>query len=284
MSTYLIGDVHGCYKELCILLNRVNFDPTKDILWLTGDLIARGPDSLKVLRYIRSLEKSVRLVLGNHDLHLIASLYGDYKTPNKKDLEEILKASDAEDLIYWLRHHPLLQIDEEKKIIMSHAGIYPQWDLDTAKECAGEVELMLASDDYLTFLHDMYNDRNIMLNSWSPNFKGIVRWQFITNVLTRMRYCFPQGQLDMICKDPPSCAPALLQPWFSLPNRILLSSNDGDYTIIFGHWASLNGQYTPNGIICLDTGCCWGGSLTMLCWERKTFIVQPCSIDKKRKR
>ncbi|WWO97414.1 MAG: bis(5'-nucleosyl)-tetraphosphatase (symmetrical) ApaH [Candidatus Dasytiphilus stammeri] len=279
MSTYLIGDVHGCYNELCILLKRVNFDPKKDILWLTGDLIARGPNSLKVLRYIRSLEKSVRLVLGNHEINLIA-LYGNYNKKNNKDLEEIIKASDADDLIYWLRHQPLLQIDEEKKIIMSHAGIYPQWDLKTAKKCAREVELILASDNYITFFHDMYNSSN-MLNSWSPKLKGIVRWRFIMNVLTRMRYCFPKGQLDMKCKDAPSYAPAPLQPWFSLPNRILLSSDD--YTIIFGHWASLNSQdTTPNGIIGLDTGCCWGGSLTMLCWERKTLIVQPCSLDKNR--
>ncbi|WWO99803.1 MAG: bis(5'-nucleosyl)-tetraphosphatase (symmetrical) ApaH [Candidatus Dasytiphilus stammeri] len=278
MSTYLIGDLHGCYNELCTLLNRVSFDPTKDILWITGDLVARGPNSLKLLRYVRFLEKSIRLVLGNHDLNLIA-LHGDsYKKTN--NLEEIIQASDADDLIYWLRHQPLLQIDEEKKLIMSHAGIYPLWDLETAKRCAREVELMLGSDDYMKFLHTTMYSNMPQCKSWNPKLKGTARLQFITNVFTRMRYCFPNGQLDMICKDPPSSAPAPLQPWFSLPNQIL--SDDCDYTIIFGHWASLNGEDTPKGIICLDTGCCWGGSLTMLCWEKKTLIIEPCSAEKRR--
>ncbi|WWO98777.1 MAG: bis(5'-nucleosyl)-tetraphosphatase (symmetrical) ApaH [Candidatus Dasytiphilus stammeri] len=277
MSTYLIGDIHGCYKELCTLLDRVNFDPEKDTLWLTGDLVARGPDSLNVLRYVRSLGKAVRLVLGNHDLNLITSSNSYYnKTPNTNNFEAILQASDAHDLIYWLRHQPLLQIDEEKQLVMSHAGIYPQWDLETAKRCAGEVEAMLASDNYVNFLHGMYGT---MPNTWSTELKGIARLRFITNVFTRMRYCLPQGQLDMICKDPPSSAPAPLQPWFSIPNRFL-SSSDCDYTIIFGHWASLNGQGTPKRIIGLDTGCCWGGSLTMLCWEKQKWLVQPC-YDKK---
>ncbi|WWO95373.1 MAG: bis(5'-nucleosyl)-tetraphosphatase (symmetrical) ApaH [Candidatus Dasytiphilus stammeri] len=277
MSTYLIGDVHGYYNELCILLNRVSFNPKKDILWLTGDLVARGPNSLKVLRYVKSLENSVRLVLGNHDLNLIALSGGNYKKTTP-DLEEIINSSDADDLIDWLRHQPLLQIDEEKKIIMSHAGIYPKWDLYTAKQCAREVELILASNDYIAFINSMYNSNiNNIPNNWNPNLKGMARWRFITNVLTRMRYCYPQGQLDLVCKDPPSSVSTLLKPWFSLPNQIISLDEEASYTIIFGHWAALNGQHTPQGIIGLDTGCCWGGSLTMLCWEKKTLIVQSCS-------
>ncbi|WWO99370.1 MAG: bis(5'-nucleosyl)-tetraphosphatase (symmetrical) ApaH [Candidatus Dasytiphilus stammeri] len=271
MATYLIGDIHGCYQELCALLAQVNFNATIDTLWLTGDLVARGPESIQVLRYIRSLGKNARIVLGNHDLNLLAEYYGrNINQFNNFYLKVLLESSDGDEIMNWLRHQPLLQFDKEKKLIMTHAGILPQWDLNTAQQRAREVELILTSKSYLSFLHHMYGN---MPNYWSEKLTGMARLRFITNVLTRMRYCFSNGQLDMICKKPPYLAPAYLKPWFKIRSSILVV--DSDYTIIFGHWASLNGKGTPQGIIGLDTGCCWGGSLTMLCWENKSLVIQP---------
>ncbi|CRH36460.1 bis(5'-nucleosyl)-tetraphosphatase (symmetrical) ApaH [Pantoea ananatis] len=267
MNTYLIGDVHGCYDELRALLNQVNYDPSQDTLWLTGDLVARGPGSLEVLRYVKSLGDSVRLVLGNHDLHLLAVYAGISRNKPKDRLTPLLEAEDADDLINWLRRQPLLQVDEEKKLVMGHAGITPQWDLDTAQQCAREVEAVLSSDSYPLFLDAMYGD---MPNNWSESLTGLARLRFSTNALTRMRFCFPNGQLDMICKDAPESAPPPLKPWFMIEGPVAR-----DHTIVFGHWASLEGKGTPEGIIGLDTGCCWGGNLTLLHWETQRYYVQP---------
>ncbi|MBJ7222818.1 MULTISPECIES: bis(5'-nucleosyl)-tetraphosphatase (symmetrical) ApaH [unclassified Brenneria] len=266
MSTYLIGDVHGCLVELKALLAQVSFNPEQDTVWLTGDLVARGPDSLQVLRFVRSLGASVRMVLGNHDLHLLAVYAGIGRNKPKDRLNDLLNAPDVDDLINWLRRQPLLQVDDHLKLVMAHAGITPQWDLETAKMCAREVESILASDSYPLFLDTMYGD---MPNHWSPELSGLPRLRFSTNVFTRMRYCFSGGQLDMICKEPPTQAPSLLKPWFELPSQIT-----DEYAIAFGHWASLDGQGTPENIYALDTGCCWGGKLTMLRWDDKRYFTQ----------
>ncbi|OON39979.1 bis(5'-nucleosyl)-tetraphosphatase (symmetrical) [Izhakiella australiensis] len=267
MSTYLVGDIHGCFDELQSLLQQVNFDPQQDVLWLTGDLVARGPASLDVLRYVKSLGSSARLVLGNHDLHLLAVFAGITRNKPKDRLNLLLEAEDADQLINWLRRQPLLQVDDEKKLVMAHAGITPQWDIATAKRCAGEVEKVLASDSYPLFLDAMYGD---MPNNWSEELSGLSRLRFISNALTRMRYCFPNGQLDMICKEPPEQATPPLKPWFTIPGPVT-----DEYTVIFGHWASLEGKGTPPGVIGLDTGCCWGGPLTLLRWEDKSIFSQP---------
>ncbi len=214
MSTYLIGDVHGCYDELIALLAQVKFDPSTDMLWLTGDLVARGPGSLEVLRYVKSLGDSVRLVLGNHDLHLLAVFAGISRNKPKDRLKPLLEAPDADELLNWLRRQPLLQVDEEKKLVMAHAGITPQWDLETAQQCARDVEAVLSSDSYPFFLDAMYGD---MPNHWSNELSGLARLRFISNAFTRMRYCFPNGQLDMYSKEAPEDAPAPLKPWFAIP-------------------------------------------------------------------
>lgn len=272
MSTYLIGDIHGCYHELQSLLDQVQFNPETDQLWLTGDLVARGPDSLEVLRFARALGDCVRLVLGNHDLHLLAVYAGIGRNKTKDRLSDLLEADDVDELINWLRRQPLIQVDEEKKLVMAHAGITPQWDIATAQACAREVEAVLGSDTYPLFLNAMYGD---MPNSWSPELGGLARLRFSTNALTRMRYCFPNGQLDMIAKEPPDSAPPPLKPWFNIPGPV-----SRDYTIVFGHWASLEGKGTPEGIIGLDTGCCWGGNLSMLRWEDKQMFIQPSRREK----
>lgn len=267
MSTYLIGDIHGCYDELTSLLSQAAFNPAADTLWLTGDLVARGPASLEVLRFVRELGDCVRLVLGNHDLHLLAVYAGISRNKPKDRITALLEAPDADILINWLRRQPVLQVDEEKRLVMAHAGITPQWDLASAMTCAREVESILSSDSYPLFLDAMYGD---MPNNWSPALSGLARLRFSTNALTRMRYCFPNGQLDMIAKDAPESAPAPLRPWFMIPGPVA-----ENYSIVFGHWASLMGKGTPDNIYGLDTGCCWGGELTMLRWEDKRYFVQP---------
>jgi bis(5'-nucleosyl)-tetraphosphatase (symmetrical) len=267
MSTYLIGDVHGCYDELISLLKQVDFSPERDTLWLTGDLVARGPGSLEVLRFVKSLGDSVRMVLGNHDLHLLAIFAGISRNKPKDRLTPLLEAPDADELINWLRRQPMLQIDEEKKLLMVHAGVTPQWDIDTMKQCARDVEAVLRSDSYPFFLDAMYGD---LPNHWSTALTGLARLRFITNALTRMRYCFPNGQLDMYSKESPENVPAPLKPWFTLKGPVT-----DEYSVVFGHWASLEGQGTPDGIYGLDTGCCWGGVLTCLRWEDKAYFIQP---------
>lgn len=266
-NTYFIGDVHGCYEELRRLLDQVAFDPNSDTLWLTGDLVARGPDSLAVLRYLKSLGDRVRIVLGNHDLHLLAVHAGISKNKKKDNLTELLTATDRDTLIQWLRRQPLLQQDPEKNIIMVHAGISPQWDSVTAIQCARELEAVLVSENYHQFLDTMYGD---MPTSWDPQLSGTDRWRFIANVFTRMRFCLPNGDLDMICKSPVQKAPPPLKPWFAIPGPTLRENN-----IIFGHWAALKGEGTPAGVIGLDTGCCWGGKLTLYHWEKKVYYQQP---------
>jgi len=266
MSTYLIGDVHGCYAELRALLAQVDFDPQQDTLWLTGDLVARGPASLDVLRYVRSLGDSVRMVLGNHDLHLLAVYAGISRNKTKDNLSPLLAAEDADDLINWLRRQPLLQVDEKLKLVMAHAGISPQWDLETAISCAKDLESVLSSDCYPLFLDAMYGD---MPNNWTEELSGLARLRFSSNAFTRMRYCFPNGQLDMIAKESPGNAPPPLKPWFDLPRQLA-----PEYSVVFGHWASLEGKGTPDGVYALDTGCCWGGKLTLLRWEDKKYFTQ----------
>ncbi|VFP87067.1 bis(5'-nucleosyl)-tetraphosphatase (symmetrical) ApaH [Candidatus Erwinia haradaeae] len=266
MSTYLIGDVHGCYHELKLLLSQVKFNPKIDKIWFTGDLVARGSHSLEVLRFIRSLDNSVKIVLGNHDLYLLA-VYEGLKEPKTTDrLDYLLEAYDIEEIIDWLRFQPLLQIDEERKIIMSHAGITPQWDIQTSELCAQEIKKALQGENYRPLLNALNNN---LSNYWSPMLTGIKRLCFSANALTRMRYCHPTGQLELTSKQLPDHSCSTLIPWFRMPFAI-----KPDYTIVFGHWATLNGVSIPTGIIGLDTGCCWGRHLSMLRWEDKKMFKQ----------
>lgn len=269
MATLLIGDLHGCYQELRAVLQLANFDPTRDTLWLTGDLVARGPDSLAVMRYLYTLGKTVHLVLGNHDLHLLAIYAGMSRQKPKDHLQALLEAPDADCLIHWLRHQPILQVNEQHKLVLAHAGITPQWDLATAIECAQEIEHILRSDRYPQLLNAMYGDQP---SRWMPTLTGMDRLRFSLNAFTRMRYCYPSGELDMYCKQAPNETPSPLLPWFSLPCQV----TDAGYAIAFGHWASLQGQGTiPLALYPLDTGCCWGGALTLLRWEDQRYFIQP---------
>lgn len=263
MANLLIGDIHGCYNEFMGVLEKAQYSDT-DTLWLTGDLVARGPNSLDVLRFVKQHTDKIRLTLGNHDIHLLAVYAGMAKNHSKDKIDQILSAPDCDELIDWLRRQPLIQIDEQLELIMAHAGISPQWDLITAKKCAKDLSAVLASDAYPLFLDSMYGD---FPDYWSEDLKGFDRLRYIANAFTRMRYCYENSRLDFYCKDDPKDAPSKLKPWFMLPRKI-----PENFSIAFGHWASLKGKGTPEKIYGLDTGCCWGGRLTCLRWEDKHYF------------
>ena len=258
MATYAIGDIQGCYDELRQLLKKINFKSDCDTLWFTGDLVNRGPKSLETLRYIRSLKDNAIVVLGNHDLHLLAIAYTQNKAGHKDTLDEILNAPDREELLHWLRHLPLMHSDNTTQLNMVHAGIHPEWSIEKAQSLAGEVEVILHGDQHIDFYKNMYGDEPTV---WSDDLQGWSRFRYITNVFTRLRYCHTNGALALGYKCEPGTQPDGLQPWFNFENRI--SQND---SIIFGHWSTLilakDIQY-PN-VYPLDTGCLWGGHLTAM--------------------
>lgn len=266
MATYLVGDLHGCLTELQELLAQAQFDPQHDTLWLTGDLIARGPESLDTLRYIHALGDCAKTVLGNHDLHLLATAEGFAKPKVKDKVLALLEAEDAPLLLDWLRHQPLMQ--EHDEFVVTHAGLSPDWDLPTARQGNVEIIQALQSDDYQALLKNMYGNGP---SRWQANLTGIDRQRYIINAFTRMRFCHPDGALDMHCKLPPN-DPNVgdLVPWFDLPWKQF------EKPVIFGHWAALMGHEDAH-CIGLDTGCVWGEYLTLLRWEDKTRFIARAS-------
>lgn len=265
MSTYLIGDVHGCYNNLMNILEKISFNPKIDTLWFTGDLVSKGPNSLEVLRLIYTLNDSVHLVLGNHDLHLL-SIYAGINKQNKFNdhFKIILQAHDIDKIMNWLRQQPFIQIHKKKKIIMSHAGINPTWNLNSTIQYAEELKNILHDHHYYALL-EIAN--GLIPTKWNINYNDIIRIKNNIESFTKMRYCFPNGKLAINYKKFPIKKNIPLIPWFNMPNLIL-----PDYNIIFGHWSSLQGKGTPKGIYGLDYGCYWSGILTALKWEDKTFI------------
>ncbi len=264
MSNYIVGDPQGCFKELERLLTKVDFNPTIDTLWIAGDLVARGPNSLDVLRFAKDPANAVKVVLGNHDLHLLTVANGIHSINDKDNTRPILEAPDKIDLIEWLRHQPLMRQNNE--FVLAHAGISPQWSEQQAMELAREVELQLQGEKWIELLTNMYADTP---HYWSKQLTDMPRWRYIINAFTRMRFCAPDGSLDMACKLPPNqVSKEQLLPWFLVKQRVLLEK-----TIVFGHWAALDG-YQNKHVIGLDTGCVWGGKLTMLRWEDKRFFTQ----------
>lgn len=254
MPTYVIGDVQGCFDPLQRLLAKIHFDPAKDTLWFTGDLVNRGPDSLKTLRFIRELPNVVT-VLGNHDLHLLATVYSNNPLALQGDtLNAILQAEDKEDLCHWLRQQPLLHVQDNHVLV--HAGIYPHWTLQQALTYAGEVERVLRSDNYFALLSELYGNEPAV---WDDNLTGIARWRFIINAFTRMRFCNTAGRLDLDTKLGLGEQPDGYFPWFSDPARKTQTTD-----IYFGHWASLKGKTHTDHVYALDTGCVWGEVLTAM--------------------
>jgi len=267
MSTYAIGDVQGCLQQLKILLRLIEFDPNVDQLLFAGDLVNRGPDSLGTLRFIKELGESAKVVLGNHDLHLLACYYNRDKVTKKDTIDDIFEANDVEALLFWLRHQPLALSYHD--CLMVHAGVHPTWDRKQALSAAEEVETVLKGSQYKEFFHQMYGNEPAQ---FSPSLSYIERLRFFTNVLTRMRYLTPNGDLDMVCKKPLEQADKGLIPWFDVKDRI-----EHEGYILHGHWASLGGGEENKGIVSLDTGCVWGDKLSA--WrldDKQWFSVAGC--------
>lgn len=255
MALYVVGDVQGCYAALEDLLAQVAFDPARDTLWLAGDLVARGPDSLSVLRLVRDLGGAAETVLGNHDLHLLAVHYGISEVRNKDRTRPVLEAGDRLELMDWLRHRPMLLEDPEHDLVLTHAGIPPCWSLATARALAREVEAVLRGPNVAEFLMHMYGNEPAR---WSDALTGMTRLRVITNHLTRMRLLRESdGALDLEYKEELEGAPPGLRPWFEFPNPGLATRR-----VLFGHWAALAGRTGNPRFVGLDTGCVWGGHLT----------------------
>lgn len=269
MATYALGDIQGCYEELRRLLDRLDFDPQRDKLWFVGDLVNRGPDSLKVLRFVKSLGERAVTVLGNHDLHLLALASGQCGDRDRESLAEVLTAPDRDELLHWLRHRPLMHRDPRKDFALIHAGLAPQWDLATALACAGEVEAALRDPAYPELLGAMYGDEPRL---WSPSLRGMARLRFIVNCFTRLRYCDLDGGLMLREKGPIGAQSPLALPWFRVPGR-----RTGGDRILFGHWSTL-GYYAAENVWALDSGCLWGGRLTAIRVRRKKSM-SPVQLD-----
>ncbi|VVC76851.1 Bis(5'-nucleosyl)-tetraphosphatase, symmetrical [Aquicella siphonis] len=267
MTIYAIGDIQGCFAELEKLLAEIRFNPQTDSLWFTGDLVNRGPDSLKVLRWIKALGEAQVAVLGNHDLHLLAVAYGVRSQHRGDTLDEILRAPDKIELIEWLRHRPLLHFDRAAGFVVTHAGLAPCWSLKLARELAHEAETALRGAAPEIFLKQMYGD---LPDKWSDDLSGADRYRCIINYFTRMRFCYPDGRLDLSYKGEIAGKPRELLPWFEVPDRV-----NAGVKILFGHWAALNGNTSVPGLYALDTGCVWGNCLTALRLEdEKRFSVR----------
>lgn len=266
MATYAVGDIQGCFDELTQLIELINLS-SNDQLWLAGDLINRGPKSLETLRFAQTLGDRVRVVLGNHDLHLLAVARGGAKPSSKDTLDEILNAPDREQLLDWLQQQPLLHHDAQLGYTMTHAGIPPSWSLSDAQSRANEVATALQSEQSGKFLKKMYGNKPAR---WKDSLEGIKRLRCITNYFTRMRFCNQKGKLDFTSKEALSSAPQDYSPWFTYPYRAMKNQN-----IVFGHWAALEGEtHTPN-VHALDTGCIWGGSLTAMKLENQQRFSVP---------
>lgn len=264
MSTYAIGDVQGCFETLQRLLARIEFDRSRDRIWLVGDLVNRGPDSLEVLRWAESMGDSLVAVLGNHDLHLLAAAAG-LRPPGRRDtLDAVLAASDRERLLAWLRQRPLLH--REGTFIMFHAGLAPGWTASEAEELAREAEAALRGG---AFEEIMVTLRDDLPRRWDPALSGARRHAAVIAHLTYARMCTADGALAVGLTGPPSDAPQDHLPWFSMPGRKTTSE-----TVVFGHWAAL-GLHLEKGVVGLDSGCVWGKELTAYRLEDQRIWQEP---------
>jgi len=264
MAVYAVGDLQGCLDPFLALLERIDFDPALDRLWLAGDLVSRGPQSLETLRYVRDLGDAAVAVLGNHDLNLLGVAYGVRDANPKDRLEPILRAPDRDALLEWLRRRPLLHHDAALGYTLVHAGFAPQWDLPLAQACAREVEQVLRGPDYGSLLENMYGNQP---DHWDAAGEGWDRLRFAINCFTRLRYVDESGRIDLKAKGAPRNQARGLHPWFQAPGR-----RSRDAAVVFGHWSAL-GIYLGDNVSGLDSGCVWGGHLSALRLDRKEPVV-----------
>lgn len=254
MTDYAIGDIQGCYDRLLDVLAVIDFSPSRDRLWVAGDIINRGPSSLASLRYIESLGASAEVVLGNHDLHLLAVALGGHKTKSKDTLDDILRAPDLDKLIEWLRQQKFCVYDPDREILMAHAGLPHIWSVEQALGYAKELGSVIRGPEAAEYFTHMYGNEP---DRWREELTGMDRWRAATNYFTRMRFIADDGTLELTTKESTGEAPAGYAPWFSFPRP--------DKTqVIFGHWAALEGNTQDDQFIGLDTGCVWGGALTLM--------------------
>lgn len=268
MATYAVGDIQGCFTSFTHLLELIGFNPARDRLWLVGDLINRGPDSLAVLRWARHHQDALKVVLGNHDLHTLAVAEGFVAANRYDTLQPLLEAPDRDELLEWLRTRSLAH--GEGDYLMVHAGVLPQWDAAQTLALAAEVEAVLRGDDYRYFLSHMYGNQP---SYWNEELRGMVRLRVITNALSRLRVCTLDGGMDFRFKGELSNIPSGYLPWFELEGR-----NSRDTTLLFGHWSAL-GLMLRDNLVGLDTGCLWGGQLTALRLEDRRVFQVPCAAQ-----
>ena len=255
MATYAVGDIQGCFDPLCRLLDKLKFDPENDTLWVAGDMVNRGPDSLQTLRYLKSLGNRCIAVLGNHDLHLLAVAAGIRKQKGSDTLDEILQAPDRDELLYWLRHQPFVHHDTRRNITMVHAGIPPIWSIEKALKKSHKLEAALQGEQYEKTLKKLFQSDQPRI--WHKDLGPWKKLRLTANYFTRMRFCDEDGLLDL---DNKTSVPAPNEaPWFNFPGTRCYRE-----TIVFGHWAALEGRSGRKNIHALDTGCVWGRELTAL--------------------
>ena len=267
MTDYAIGDIQGCYDRLMDVLAKVDFSPSRDRLWVAGDLINRGPASLQSLRYVESLGSSAVVVLGNHDLHLLAVARGGHAMKNKDTLNDILDAPDHDGLLDWLCQQNLMVHDPDRNFVMVHAGLPHIWSVEQGLACATEVESVLRSPEAASYFEGMYGNKP---ERWSDDLTGMDRLRAITNYFTRMRFIAEDGTLEFGAKESADDAPDGFAPWFRY-------YREDDVRVIFGHWAALEGKTNSQRYIGLDTGCVWGGKLTLMNLDTGETIHCDCA-------
>jgi len=257
MAIYLMGDLQGCDEPLERLLREADFSPSRDTLYVLGDLVNRGPDSAGTLRRLAALGDAAHCLLGNHDLHLLAVIHGVRRPGRRDTLADLLAAPDLPALTEWLRSRRMAMRLQHgtQDILMVHAGVLPTWNAQKVMSLAAEVETVLRQPALPAFLQQMYGDEPA---EWSDSLSGTDRLRVIVNALTRLRFCTPEGRMDFGSSDSPDDAPAGLLPWFEAPGRQTTAN-----TVAFGHWSQLGLMDRP-GLMGLDTGCVWGGCLTAM--------------------
>jgi len=266
MSTYAVGDLQGCYKPLKKLLKKVKFSPATDKLWCVGDLVNRGPDSLDTLRFLQDLDDAAELVLGNHDLHFIAINEGCAPARSKDTLDRLLSAKDCQQFSDWLRqqsltHHESIHTKTGvEDFLMLHAGVAPHWSLQKTLDLSAEVQYALQDKGYKKFLQHMYGNTP---TRWHDELEGLDRLRVITNYLTRVRFCDEIGSMQLTVKEGLASAPKGFKPWFEFEKLTPKT------TILFGHWAALEGHTGRKHVYALDTGYVWGRELTLMRLEDK---------------
>jgi bis(5'-nucleosyl)-tetraphosphatase (symmetrical) len=253
MANYLIGDVQGCDEALARLLQHIGFSASRDTVYLLGDLVNRGPDSVGVLRRLMALGGSARCVLGNHDLHALAVAHGLRKSSRLDTLQALLQAPDREALLTWLRQQDMAL--HAHGVLMVHAGVLPPWSVADTLAHAGELQAVLRGPEWADFLAQMYGNEPAR---WDEGLQGLARLRVIVNALTRLRFCSADGTMEFATKEGLDGAPEGFMPWFEVPGR-----RTADAVVAFGHWSTLGWLDRPD-VFALDSGCVWGGCLTAL--------------------